>query len=255
MTDHSYQPTNLEKELAPGGHRNPWKPLLLILLLAAVLRICWTVRETALIENEGAEYAQIAKNLVAGRGYVGLRNVPQIWFPPLYPMLIAAFSLATADFDIAARLVSLTVGSCLVIPVFFIALGMYGRRVAYISASLIAFHPLLIALSGSVYSEVVFLTVLMAGVYWAEESLRFKNARSGILCGVCLGLAYLTRPEGIALPVLVSASIIVAALLQKTTQSSGNRLPIRAGLICRRSYSVRGFPFLPHRTFSARGQE
>ena len=232
-----------EKELPADGYRNTWKPLLLIVLLAIVLRVCWIVRQTAVIENEGAEYAQIAQNLVAGKGYVGLWNVPEVMFPPLYPILIAAFSLATRDFDLAARLVSLTIGTCLVLPVFFIALRMYGRRVAFISASMIAFHPLLIALSGSVYSEVVFLTVLMGGVYWGTESLRLEKAtkvRNSILCGMCLGLAYLTRPEGIALPVLVCVAIILVALFEQ----KGPKTAAVACLLVLTSFAVVATPYV-----------
>src|SRR5262245_33854550 len=133
-----------ESELPPNVYRSTWRPLLLILLVSVILRTYWISRETAVIENEGAEYAQIARNLATRKGYVGFWNVPQLWFPPLYPILIAVASPVTRDFDLAARIVSLAAGTCLILPVFFLALRMYGRRVAFISATFVALHPLLI---------------------------------------------------------------------------------------------------------------
>src|SRR5262249_2708077 len=155
------------------------------------------------------------KNLAAGRGYVGFWNVPDLAFPPFYPTLIAVSSRLAGNFDVAARLVSIIIGTCLILPVYLITLRIYGSRAAVISASLITLHPLLIVLSGSAYSEVAFLTLLMTGVYFGMESLQLGNAKNSILCGVSLGFAYLTRPEAIALPVLVSTAIILVALFDK----------------------------------------
>jgi hypothetical protein len=43
-------------------------------LLAVAIRVAWAFEHGLAIEQEGAEYARIAENLLAGRGYVGMFN-------------------------------------------------------------------------------------------------------------------------------------------------------------------------------------
>jgi len=192
--------------------------LWLILLMALSLRLGWLVThsQTANIGGEGSEYARLADNLRTGNGYVGIFNLgPQLMFPPLYPVLIASFSLITGEAELAGRLVSLIMGTCLVVPVFFMALQIYGRRTAFIAASLVAAHPVLVKLSAEVYSEALYLTLLMSGVYWSLRSLEFENLRNNVLAGAFFALAYLTRPEAIAYPFLVGMTIFAVAVMSR----------------------------------------
>ena len=152
-------------------HTVSYKLLVAILFIALLVRLYWVITQAAVIENEGGEYARIAENLLKGNGYVGTTEGPQLLFPPLYPILIAIFSLVTGDSEVAGRLVSLVIGTSLILPIFFISLHIYGRKVAFIAASLVAFHPLLISLSAAVYSEPTFMTLTMAGVYWGLRAI------------------------------------------------------------------------------------
>ena len=75
---------------------------------------------------------------------------------------------------------------------------MYGIRVAYLSAALVAFHPLLIALSGSIYNEDVYITLLLASIFFGMRSLESRRNKDYVLLGLCLSLAYLSCPEAFA---------------------------------------------------------
>ena len=190
-----------------------YKYLILIFLAAITLRVYWLLTQTFVIESEGAEYASIARNLLQGNGYIGsLVGGTQLLFPPLYPILIAACSLMTGNFETAGRFVSVTFGSFLVLPIFFISLRIYGKRVALIAATIVAFHPLLIALSASISSEAPFLTLVMGGMYWGLRSLQLERVKDNILSGVCFGLAYLTRPEAILYPISLVLVISLVTL-------------------------------------------
>lgn len=185
-----------------SAFRLGWLPVLL--LAALILRLWWLHSFTAVIENEGTEYARIAENLLKGDGYVGKRNEgPQLMFPPLYPFLIAAFSFLVAELDLAGRTVSVLFGTLLVAVIFFIAERIHGRRIAWIAAGLAAFHPWMIGMSAAVYSESTYLTLVMAGVYWALCSLETPSLRWAALSGACFGFAYLTRPEAFIFPFVV----------------------------------------------------
>ena len=194
------------------------KTLLLVLLLAFALRLGWTLYNSRAMENEGAEYARIAQNLLHHRQYYGILGGPESIFPPLYPVLIAATSLVSRDTEIAGRAISLVVGSLLVLPVFFISLRLFGLRTAYLSASFVALQPLLIALSGSVYVESTYLTLLFSGLYFGMRVLAFDRLKYAFLCGLFLGSAYLARPEGLGYALLVGIFILLA-LARRTTST------------------------------------
>ena len=140
----------------------------------------------------------MAENLAHGRGLVGNFPGPETMYAPLLSVLTAGLSVLTRNSELAAHLICLVFGVALIIPVFFIALRMYDIRVAYLSAALVAFHPLLIALSGSIFNENVYITLLLASVYFGMRSLESRRNRDYVLLGLCLSLAYLSRPEAFA---------------------------------------------------------
>ena len=192
--------------------------VLSIFIVGSAVRLFWLAVQNSNIGGEGAVYARFAENFLKGNGYVGISlGSTDLVFPPLYPILIAFASLATGDFELAGRVVSLIIGACLVIPVFFITLEMYGKRVAYIAAGLTALHPLLIQLSGSVYSEATYITFLMAGIYWALKTSHIGSVGASVLVGTFFGLAYLTRPEGIIYSFLSAAVILILGPACKRT--------------------------------------
>jgi 4-amino-4-deoxy-L-arabinose transferase-like glycosyltransferase len=225
--------SQLSAQRKPACHQgrqrqqNLGRYLALILIFAAGIRLYWAFTQTHVIEGEGAEYASIARNLLKGKGYVGsLGEGTQLLFPPLYPLLIAAYSPLTGDLETAGRLVSVTFGTLLLLPIYFISRRIYNRKVGMMAAILAACHPLLVRLSASVYSEAVFLTLVMAGTYWSLQSLSLRRIKDCALSGACFGLAYLTRPEAMGYPLLLVFSLLSLCLfgagrLKRATLLSG----------------------------------
>ena len=188
----------------------PWRILLPILIVALSLRIAWVITQTNVIENEGAEYVRIAQNLRSGVGYSGMMSGPELLFPPMYPLLIAGASLITRNFELAARSVNVLSGTLLVIPVFLIASVLHGRRAALISALSVSLYPLLIALSASTYSECTYITLLFGGICFGLLWQVHGKTREALLAGLFWGMAYLTRPEAIAFPVVLGLSVLIS---------------------------------------------
>ena len=187
------------------------EPLLLIILLALLVRVLWAWLFVGPIHTEGAEYASIAQNLIAGKGYVGLATEgKELMFPPLLPILIAVTSYLVQDFFAAGRLVSLAMGTLLVLPVYFISNLLYDRKVANVSALIVALHPLLITASSHVISEGPYMTLLMVAVYWSLRALKYSRPRDFSSAGSFFGLSYLIRPEAFMYPLLAIAFIAFA---------------------------------------------
>ena len=189
-----------------------WVLLCLIVAASFVIRIAALVHwGTGAIESEGAEYTTIAENLRNGVGYVGLVSPgPQLVFPPLFPLLIAAASLATRNFEWAGRLVSLVLGGLLPLPVFGIASRLFNRNVGFIAAILVVVHPLLVNLSFSVLSEAPYTTVFLTAVYAVVWALNQSSVKPWLVVGGAFGLAYLTRQEAVAAMLLAALFALVA---------------------------------------------
>lgn len=183
--------------------------VLLILLLAASLRVYWIAQEIPLLQGEECEYTRLAQNLVRSHTYVGMLEGPQLMYPPLFATLLGAGSLITRNFGAAAHGVPLVAGLTLVLAVFALARLHYGPRVGLIAAMLAACHPLLIALSGAAFSESIYLPLMVGGIYFGMRCLDAGHRAAAVGCGVCFGLAYLTRPESLSYPFFIVGAVLL----------------------------------------------
>lgn len=189
----------------------------LIVCLAFVLRLMWLLTYPQVINNEGALYARLAENLFAGKGYVGISGGPHTIYPPLYPLLIGAVSYAVGDTETTGRLISLLMGTLLPVPMFLTTKLVFGRREALFAAALVAVHPMYIALSGSVYSECVYITIWLFGIYFSMQTLSGNVLRPAVLAGLVFGIAYLVRPEAIAYLFLTVILVFITATFRRLT--------------------------------------
>lgn len=176
-----------------------------LFILAIVVRVValW-LHPGAPIEMEGAEYARIAESLRAGHGLVGIRGYPVPAFSPLYPFLIAACSFIFPSFEAAGVSLSVFAGAALVFPVRGIASLLYGSRTGLVAGILAAVVPFEVLLATQVFSEPLFVTLGMTGVYFTLRALlgeKRGDAPQGrmpaIFAGAAFAGAYLTRPEGL----------------------------------------------------------
>jgi 4-amino-4-deoxy-L-arabinose transferase-like glycosyltransferase len=191
-----------------------------IVLLGLALRIGWMVTEASVISSEGAEYARMAEHLLHDHALVGTFEGPEILYAPLYPVLIAGTMLVVPNSETAGHIISLLSGMALIAIVFLIAQYAYGRQTAYICALLVATHPLLVALSGSVYNESLYLTVLIAVIYRGLRALELQRQRDCLWLGACLGLAYLTRVEAVAYVPFFVVALLTVGLLSRQARAA-----------------------------------
>ena len=214
-----------EKTISGLADRRLW----LIVCAGFAIRCVWLSRYVQVIENEGADYARLARNLLSGNGYVGMLGGPEIIFPPLYPMLIGAVSVVTGDTETAGRLISMATGTLLPVPMFLLTEMVFERRAAFAAALIAAVSPMLIALSCSVYSERIYFTLWLTGIYFAMRTFRGDDVRYAALSGLFFGFAYLVRPEAMGYALLAVIWILAAVIFRKSTIRSA--LPRAATVI------------------------
>ena len=221
--DRSVKSKHLANVLKGRPHHLCMLLTLMVLASFAVRVAAWAYWQTGAIESEGAEYARIAENLRNGLGYVGIVTPgAQLNFNPLFPLLIAAASFVTHNYEWAGRLVALVMGALLPLPVFGIASHLFNRRVGFIAGILTVLHPLLVNLSFTVFSEGPYTTLLLLSVYLTIVALHQTSVGPWLLVGAAFGLAWLLRAEA-------SAAFAIAVLFALTF-TNANRL-----VICKRA--------------------
>jgi hypothetical protein len=172
------------------------RALLVILSIALVLRALCAIFFSGMIDTEGAEYARLAENIRLGHGYVGIATEgPQLFFPPLFPLLIAGVSMLGCDAETAGRIVNILSGALLVLPVYGIAKRMFGPALGLGSAAIVAVHPYLVNLSTTVHCEPAYLTLILGAVFWMMIAADYIHWQAFAVAGFLYGLAYLIRPE------------------------------------------------------------
>ena len=172
---------------------NERKLLLLLLGVTFGLRL-YAVLMAQGIAADSAAYGFIARDFLKGNFIKGLSSTAA---PPFYPFLIFLLSPDTAHVEIAGRLISLFFGTLTIIPLFYLVKEALGQKVAIFSALFYSFHPYLVTYSGMLLTETTYWGLFILSVYFFWTGLKNQKVWCAMLSGVFLGLAYLTRPEGI----------------------------------------------------------
>jgi 4-amino-4-deoxy-L-arabinose transferase-like glycosyltransferase len=179
--------------------------ILLVLVAAAVVFGLVVALRLPVIENEGAEYATIARNLHRGLGYVGLHGTPEVYFPPAFPFGIAFIGFFIQDLVLSGRLVALLAGAIAAIMAGLLAARWSGRRAGLLTAVIALGMPLMIGISTAVLSETTYMACAVAGILLIWRAFEKGTTGAFIAAGVVMGLAHLTKPE-----VMIYATLLIA---------------------------------------------
>jgi 4-amino-4-deoxy-L-arabinose transferase-like glycosyltransferase len=191
--------------------------LLVILAGALAVRLVYTIAGPGNAYSEGPAgdffYFHTIANLIAdGHGFVApftlqeLGHVqPTAEHPPLWPLLLSASSKAGATGLLAHRLVGVPLGVATVAVLGLIGRRLGGETAGLVVAALAACHPLLVAADGSLMSETLFGLCVAAALLLTLRLLERPALGTAVALGAAIGLAALTRGEGLFLLPLLAA--------------------------------------------------
>lgn len=188
----------------------PARPLLGILLLAALLRVTLFVaiahHPDRFYTNDSVTFVRIATDLSdvyaaeSGRLFrLGLIRTPG------YPLLVAAGFSLTGNAPWSIVLFQIAVGVLTVWLVYRLAFRLLGPRAALWSALALAVDPISIILANHLQPEIIFTFLLVAGTLLWVRGLQERALWYGVGAGLLLGAATLVRPIGLYLPIVVLA--------------------------------------------------
>ncbi|GEM_PF-1623755 len=195
-----------------GGRDALWVLGLFLLALAARLV---AALQTRVITPDGVEYIRIATMFSAGDAESALAH-PQ---HPLYPFLISLSANVFGNGETSAQAVSVILGAFCLVPLFFLVRSVFGRRAALFAGAGFAFLPPFVRFGADAVSEPTFHFFLLsalalgyAGAAGRPATSLARRSALALLAGACASAAYLTRPEGIALPAAVGGWTLIKTL-------------------------------------------
>jgi hypothetical protein len=191
--------------------------LLLLAALAAglLLRIAVGLTDDAPSTDETA-YLRSGQSLIAGDGFE--RNgKPELHFPPMVPVLLGLADKVFDDPHTGTVVLTVVASAALVLPLSLLARRIGGPTAGVVTAWVAALGP---GLSTTVVnrgagSEAEYLLLVASAVWFvvsaadAEGRARLGRVAAG---GLLVGLAYLTRPEGLFFAVPLGLAVLVLAV-------------------------------------------
>jgi 4-amino-4-deoxy-L-arabinose transferase-like glycosyltransferase len=213
-----------------------------LLLLAAVavgvaLRILFL--DAHVSSPDEATYLTSGIHWWQGHGFTTTSGAPELHFPPGVPFLLGGIhEVVGGDPHTATNVAAVLTSALTILPVAGIARILGGRRVALLAAAIAALLPGLVVLPLTSGGSAGPFTLLVVTTVWL--ALRSWTARPGAAlvlaaaAGLGTGLAYLTRPEGIAFTIVVVPMLVLPVLggwrgLRRASATSWKRAGLLAG--------------------------
>jgi 4-amino-4-deoxy-L-arabinose transferase-like glycosyltransferase len=185
-----------------------------VLMAGAAALFGWMNSHAEVTFADGLRYIHQAEKIEQGAwGEALIKGVDH----PLHPMALAAMhgvigGEGPASWQRAAQVVAVLGSVLLVIPLYLIALEVYGTTAAWLAPLLFLANPLMGFVTVNVLSETTFALFWAWGL-WA--AVRFLREGRFVWLPLTIGfgaLAYLTRPEGVLLLAALVATLLVLPL-------------------------------------------
>lgn len=182
---------------------------LTVLVVAAFILRYINIPTYQVIAADGPSYIGIAKEIITNHSARG-----SIHYPPFYPFLIAVASFFTKDFESAGVMVSLVMGSLLVVPVYLLGKSIFGRGAGYAAAAMTLVWPDFVYQSGNVLSFATYFTLLITGLWLLWHAHSSQRLIPALFSGLFMAAAYLSRQEAFISMAVICFFLAGAAILQ-----------------------------------------
>jgi 4-amino-4-deoxy-L-arabinose transferase-like glycosyltransferase len=165
--------------------------------------------------HDDHDYDRVAWAMASGRGYPPIhgphhRRYADAYRPPLWPVALGAV-YALAGHDIAAgRVADALLGALGVLALVWVARRLLGRRAAWWAGAIGAVYVPLALVSSVLVSETLFVLLELVALGLALEARRRARPLAwAVAAGAIVGLAWLTRLNGV---LLLAAVLPLAAV-------------------------------------------
>jgi 4-amino-4-deoxy-L-arabinose transferase-like glycosyltransferase len=196
------QQTNQSNPLHTDRYWSPIIPLVLSIL------VMWKFQHPLGITADGHTYLQIARNIQLG---VGL-GWQALWATPLPPIIIAGADSLLGIHDLlrTAGLIAPVMGVLLTASVYFLAVGLFGRKTALTASLVTAVTPHFLWITFSTEPEIYYTVFLVTALGLLDRAVSRKSLfyAGGAGCMFCC--AYMSRSEGFLIMALTAVGLLIS---------------------------------------------
>ncbi len=185
----------------------PWFAMFGVALALRVTYAWLAIGPGATPSSDPATYDTVAWNLARGAGFSldsAAGPYPTAFVPPLVPWITSLLYRVVGHQYFAAVLLQCVAGA--LVPILLAALGgsLFGITVGRWSGWLAAVHPLLVFFSGYLLTESMFCATLLLALLLSAEWVRAPLGSRALGAGLAWGVAALTRPTALLVPLIVA---------------------------------------------------
>jgi 4-amino-4-deoxy-L-arabinose transferase-like glycosyltransferase len=160
--------------------------------------------------SDAGAYHLLANHLADGHGYVrpfdlsrlGLVH-PTAEYPPLFPAILSAVPFVGGTGVDAQRILTCMIGTGTVAMVGLLGRRVRGDAVGLVAAGLAAIYPMLFMADGVLMAESLFAFLVTTSLVLAYRAVDAPSLGRFAALGAMLGLAALTRAEGLLLAIVL----------------------------------------------------
>ena len=172
----------------------------LLLIISLSVRIYLSIF-TYVIKNDSVAFMQNAKFFASGDFSSALRHD----YHPLYSLIMAVLYKVVPNMELSGTIVSLFFGTLTVIVFYLIGKSVFDRKISFVSAIILAFHPYAVRFSADIISESTYFFFFISALGLGYFAITNRKLLLFALTGICSALAYLARPEGIGIIIIVAS--------------------------------------------------
>ena len=192
---------------------------------------------TYVIKNDSVAFMQNAKYFANGDFASGLGHD----YHPLYSLIMAMLYKLVPNIELSGTIISVLFGTLTVIVFYLIGKSVFDQKVAFVSSVILAFHPYAVRFSADIISESTYFFFFISAFGLGYFAITNRRLLLFSLTGVCSAFAYLTRPEGIGIIIVV---VLFCALKDCTRIKALWKGKLVAILILIVSFLVFSMPYL-----------
>lgn len=199
-----------QRRAPPKAGRFPAEALLLF-AVAFALRAAYAwlaMGPGATPSSDAVSYDTVAWNLARGAGFAldgASGPYPTAFVPPVVPFLTSLLYRVAGHQFFAALLLQCAIGALVPVLLAAFARATFGPGVARFAGWIAAGNPLMVFFSGYLLTETTFSLLLVLALFATMEWIKTPRAGRAMGTGILWGLAALTRPTALPLPLLVVA--------------------------------------------------
>ena len=171
----------------------------LLLIISLSVRIYLSFF-TYVIKNDSVHFMQNAKFFSNGDFSSALGHD----YHPLYSLIMAVVYKAIPNMELSGTIVSVLFGTLTVIVFYLIGKKVFDQKVSFVSSIILAFHPYAVRFSADIISESTYFFFFISALGLGYFAIANRKLLLFALTGICSAFAYLTRPEGIGIIIIVA---------------------------------------------------